>query len=59
MKSDKGETDFELRQEHAAALSNTIVDCMRANGMTLQNLDEAVAIIEDVYRKNAKISYPL
>ena len=43
------------RAEKAATLHNAIVQCMRENHMTLENLDEAKEMVETIYRKNAVI----
>lgn len=43
------------REEKKAILSNTIIDCMKSNSMTLENLDESCEIVKEVYRKNAMI----
>ncbi len=40
-------------EQRAAILSNAIMDCMRRNGMTLENLDDACTNVREVFRTNA------
>lgn len=47
--------DSVSRKDNAAILSNTIIQNMRDNNMTLENLDEACEIVREAYRKNAII----
>lgn len=41
------------REEKKSILSNTILECMGNNSMTLENLDESCEIVKEIYRKNA------
>lgn len=43
------------KEKQTALLSNTITDCMKQNGMTLEHLDMACDVVRDVYKKNATI----
>lgn len=45
--------DSVTTKDNVAILSNAITDCMIENQMTLQVLDQASKVVEDVYRKNA------
>ena len=47
--------DSVSKVERAAVLHNAIIQCMRENHMTLENLDEAKEMVEVIYRKNATI----
>lgn len=54
----KEKLDTALREEQAAKLSNTIVEYMTKNFMTLENLDEACVLVDEVFRKNAMLKGP-
>lgn len=54
----KEKLDTVLREEQAAKLSNIIVECMTKNFMTLENLDEACVLVDEVFRKNAMLKGP-
>ena len=47
--------DVIAREEQAAKLSNNIVEYMMQNSMTLENLDEACALVKEVFRKDAML----
>lgn len=47
--------DCVSREEKKSVLSNTIIECMKSNSMTLENLEESCEIVKEVYRKNATI----
>lgn len=47
--------DNASREEQKMILINTISKCMIENHMTLENLDEAYAGVNELYRKNATI----
>lgn len=51
----KERLDVITREEQAAKLSNTIVEYMMQNSMTLENLDEACALVKEVFRKDAML----
>ena len=51
----KERLDVITREEQAAKLSNTIVECMMQNSMTLENLDEACVLVQEVFRKDAML----
>ena len=55
MKMNAKNLDSVSREENAAILSNAIIQNMRDNNMTLENLDEACEIVREAYRKNAII----
>ena len=50
--------DVATREEQAAKLSNVIVEYMMSNFMTLENLDEACALVSEIFRKNAMLKGP-
>ena len=50
--------DVATREEQAAKLSNNIIECMMQNSMTLENLDEACALVSEIFRKNAMLKGP-
>ena len=54
----KEKLDTVLREEQAAKLSNIIVECMAKNFMTLENLDQACVLVDEVFRKNAMLKGP-
>ena len=54
----KKEVDAITREEQAAKLSNIIVECMMKNSMTLENLDEACALVKEVFKKDALLKGP-
>ena len=56
MKKEKLDTVF--REEQAAKLSNIIVEYMTKNFMTLENLDQACVLVDEVFRKNAMLKGP-
>lgn len=51
--------DVATREEQAAKLSNNIIECMMQNSMTLENLDEACALVKEVFRKDAMLKGPI
>lgn len=54
----KEKLDTVLREEQAAKLSNIIVEYMTKNFMTLENLDQACVLVDEVFRKNAMLKGP-
>lgn len=54
----KEKLDAVLREEQAAKLSNIIVEYMTKNFMTLENLDQACVLVDEVFRKNAMLKGP-
>lgn len=54
----KERLDVTTRKEQASILSNTIVECMISNSMTLENLDEACVLVKEVFRKDAMLKGP-
>lgn len=54
----KEKLDTALREDQAAKLSNIIVEYMTKNFMTLENLDEACVLVDEVFRKNAMLKGP-
>lgn len=54
----KERLDVIMREEQAAKLSNNIIECMMQNSMTLENLDEACALVKEVFRKDAMLKGP-
>ena len=55
MEMDAVRLDSVSRKEKSSVLHNIIVTCMRENNMTLENLDEACDIVQEIYRKNAML----
>lgn len=55
---DKQKLDVVTREEKASKLNNVIIECMRSNSMTLENLDDACAIVKEVFRKDAMLKGP-
>lgn len=49
------ELNIITRKENAESLSNTIIMSMMDKRMTLENLDDAVEIVTEAYRKNAAL----
>ena len=54
----KEKLDTVLKEEQAAKLSNIIVEYMTKNFMTLENLDQACVLVDEVFRKNAMLKGP-
>lgn len=55
---DKQKLDVVKREEQAAKLSNAIIECMGSNYMSLENLDDACALVKEAFRKNAMLKGP-
>lgn len=55
---DKQKLDVVTREEKASKLNNVIIECMRSNSMTLENLDDACALAKEVFRKDAMLKGP-
>lgn len=45
--------DNVTREENRNLLFNCIADCMIANHMTVENLEEACELVRELYRKDA------
>ena len=55
---DKKKLDVITKKAQAAKHNNVIIECMRLNSMTLENLDDACAIVKEVFRKDAMLKGP-
>ena len=49
------ELDSTSKEEKKAVLVNAISTCMKDNHMTMENLDEAHKLVDEIYRKNATL----